>query len=180
MIEKLERSERIKELSPAETLKKIGLKENDVFCDIGAGTGIFSFPAAKITKTNVYALDINNKMLDFINEKAKRENINDIITVKVDSSKFNVESNSCDVVFLCTVLHEIEDKEALLGEIERILKPNSRIGIIEFYKQETSFGPPVEIRISPEEMDAILNKSGFNKNKFFEVSGNFYCKVYSK
>ncbi len=63
---KLENPERLAELSPKETLMKIGLGEQDVICDIGSGSGIFTIPAAQITANTVFALDINNEFLDII------------------------------------------------------------------------------------------------------------------
>jgi len=60
---KFENPVRIKELKPIETLIRIGLKENHVVCDIGAGSGIFTIPASMITKNKVYALEINDAML---------------------------------------------------------------------------------------------------------------------
>ena len=50
MIHKLERAERIQELNPPETLKRIGLMPGNTFCDIRAGTGIFTFAAAELTE----------------------------------------------------------------------------------------------------------------------------------
>ena len=58
-IEKLENPARIAELSPQNTLKRIGLEPGMVFADIGAGTGIFAIPAAIMTREKVFALEIS-------------------------------------------------------------------------------------------------------------------------
>jgi|GEM_PF-2602649 len=63
---KLENPDRLAELSPKETLMRIGLGEQDIICDIGAGSGIFTIPAARITANTVFALDINDEFLDII------------------------------------------------------------------------------------------------------------------
>jgi len=49
----LENPERLAELSPKDTLMRIGLGEKDIICDIGAGSGIFTIPAAGITKNTL-------------------------------------------------------------------------------------------------------------------------------
>jgi precorrin-6B methylase 2 len=59
MINKLENPARLLELAPADTLHKIGLSEGSIFCDVGAGTGVFTFPAASISNTTVYAVEIS-------------------------------------------------------------------------------------------------------------------------
>jgi ubiquinone/menaquinone biosynthesis C-methylase UbiE len=65
-ISKFENPVRLAELNPQQTLVKLGFKEGMQLCDIGAGTGIFSFEAAKLTSEKIYALDISSDMLAII------------------------------------------------------------------------------------------------------------------
>ena len=53
---KLENAERVEELSPETTLRTVGLRADDVFCDIGAGSGLFALTAAKNDKRATYML----------------------------------------------------------------------------------------------------------------------------
>lgn len=170
MIEKLENKERVDELNPLETLKSIGLHDGSIFCDIGAGTGIFSFAAAKITQADIYAVDTSERMRDFI--IARNEQHRAPIIVKKDISF--VPSDSCDFAMLCTVLHEIDDIDAMLGEIRRVLKAEGILTVIEFHKYETPFGPPVVKRISEKEVEKMLEKSGFKKKDSTKLGDNFY------
>lgn len=180
MIKKLEKEERIKELNPKGTLERLGFKESQTFCDIGAGTGIFTVEAAKISSGNVYALDISEDMLKVINEKAKTERFENIFTIIVDSEILNLPSESCDLVLLSTVLHEIDNKSPMIREIKRVLNKNGKLAIIEFYKVDAPYGPPVDEKISPEEMDDILGEENLNLLDSFEISERFYCRVYNK
>ena len=68
--QKLEKPERIAELRPTETLRRIGLGPHDTLADIGAGTGLFALAAAAMTRGTVYALDIKQEMLDIIARRA--------------------------------------------------------------------------------------------------------------
>ena len=54
-----------------------------VILDYGCGAGTYSFAAAYAfdQKCRIYAADINKQCLDYINEKAKNENISCIYTV---------------------------------------------------------------------------------------------------
>ena len=72
---RFENPERLAELSPAKTLIKIGLEDGMTLCDIGAGSGIFSVAAAKITTAKVFATDINPEMLSVIAEKANAQGL---------------------------------------------------------------------------------------------------------
>ena len=80
---KLENPTRMEELKPEDTLRRIGLQGNHVLSDIGAGSGIFAIPAAKITSNTVYALDINVEMLSLINDKAKQEGITNMVASRI-------------------------------------------------------------------------------------------------
>jgi ubiquinone/menaquinone biosynthesis C-methylase UbiE len=69
---------------------------------------------------------------------------------------------------LATVLHifglSIAGK-TLFREAQRILKPSGRLVIIESKKEEQPFGPPLEARISPGELEASLHPLGFRTIK---------------
>lgn len=172
---KLENPRRLVELKPEITLKKIGLGESDVLCDIGAGSGVFTIPAAKITNNSVIALEISDELLEIIKEKAKSQNLSHISTIKVTDDQYDIEEETVDFVILVTVLHEIEKKDALLSEIKRILKSTGKLAIIEFHKQQTPMGPPVSHRIGKEEVVTICGGYGFNVFDEFDLGDNFYC-----
>lgn len=174
---KLENPERLIELDPEGTLKKIGLGENDVVFDIGAGSGIFTIAAAKITNNSVYALDINDEFLEIIKAKANNEKLFNIKTMKVLDTHYDIGAELVDLVILVTVLHEIENKDALLSELKRIIKNTGKIAIIEFRKQQTPMGPPVERRVGKDEVIKMCGRYGFNKSDEFDLGNNFYCIV---
>lgn len=178
-IKKLENPERIRELNPTETLAKAGLKENMIVCDIGAGTGIFSLPAAKITNKEVYALEIADKMIDYLEEKKKKQKIDNLKIIKVQGDKLPLEDQSCHLAIMVTVYHEIENKIKMLEEIKRILKPQGSLLIVEFHKKTTKMGPPMEHRISENEVKDNLLITGFSLTKEILNEENFYGHLYT-
>ena len=66
MLTKLENPQRRKELSPGETLRKAGFAAGMTLCDIGAGTGLFLFEAARISREAVFALEIDPELIQFM------------------------------------------------------------------------------------------------------------------
>ena len=177
---KLENPTRMEELKPEDTLRRIGLQENDVLSDIGAGSGIFAIPAAKITSNTVYALDINEDMLSLINDKAKREGITNIETVKVENEHFNLDSNIVDIAILVTVFHEIDNKSLFLSEVKRILNGDGKIAVIEFHKRITPMGPPFEHRRGKGDLIKCFEDIEFVPYREFDLGENFYCLVFAR
>ena len=175
---RMENPIRIAELDPMNTLISIGLDEKAVICDIGAGSGIFTLPAAKITKNKVFALEIDDEMLRVIGEKAKNEELANIELIKVEDEKVAIEDNTVDFVLMVTVLHEIENKAVFLREVKRLLKNNGKVLVIEFHKRETPIGPPVPHRIEKEEVKNVMGDVGFLISEEFDLGDNYYCLIF--
>lgn len=174
---KLDNPKRVAELNPSGTLKRIGLKDGDVFCDIGAGTGIFTFEAAEQTKADIYAVEISREMLGILQSKKQERNAENII---LKENVQAVPSASCRMVLLCTVLHELRDPENMVSEVKRILISDGVFAVIEFHKRQTSMGPPLELRMSPAQVEDQLLRHGFDKTNYFELGENLYTLVFSK
>lgn len=174
MHNKLENPSRLAKLDPRNTLVKIGLKEGDVFCDIGAGTGVFTIPAAEITQNTTYALDVSEKMLEALMDKAQAHHIEHIQPINTEGHSYPIEDSACDIVFASCVYHEIPDKLTLFKEIRRILKPEGKLVIIEFFKKSSPFGPPITERVSIEELKLSANRNGFEFVKKFDLGHTYY------
>lgn len=169
---KLENPQRLAELSPPETLARLGLKDKMTFADIGAGTGIFTTAAAQITHAPIYAIDPSANMREILSSKKSALAL-DNVEILADVSILPEES--VDLALLCTVLHEIEAQEAFLAQIAARLKQTGRLAVIEFHKSESPFGPPFSIRLSPEDIIRLASAAGFVERERFTLGENFYC-----
>lgn len=177
-VSKLENSARVAELNPKDTLIKAGFKDDMILCDIGAGTGLFSFPATEISNNTVFALEISDSMIDLLETKKAESNTNNLIIKKVKDDKLPLDSNSCEMALMITVLHELENKGFMLNEIKRILKDKGKLMVIEFHKRETPTGPPIDHRISEEFVEEICQRNGFKVKDKFSLGNNFYGIVF--
>lgn len=175
---KLENPARLQELKPTETLLRIGLQKGQVVCDIGAGSGIFTIPAALITDNTVFALEINEKLIPVITEKARSQGLSNIQVMQVRGSNFGLADHTVDLALLVTVFHEIDDKVIFLQEIRRILNVQGKVAVIEFHKRETPMGPPLLHRIGQEELSTFFAKSGLYLKDSFELGPNMYCSIF--
>jgi SAM-dependent methyltransferase len=101
--------------------------------DIGAGSGWFTVRAAKrVTDAGtVYAVDINPKAIEYIQQRAQREKVNNIKAILGRSDDSLLPPNSIDAVLLLKTYHEVEHPVELLSKLRRSLKPGARVGIID-------------------------------------------------
>lgn len=150
-LEKLDNPKRRQSMPPEETLKKFHIDEVGTLLDIGCGIGYFTIPAANILKQGkVIGLDIMSEIIDVAREKAI--NVSNIEFIKSEEYSFPIQDASIDYVFISNVIHEIYDKPRYFREIKRALKPNGFLFIIDWEKKETEMGPPIDERVSKEEM----------------------------
>ena len=101
--------------------------------DYGCGPGTFTMAAAGIVGQDgkVYALDVRPRALERLREKATSEKIENIETVLLDTAGFDtgLGSEIIDVVLLYDVFHDIKDRQGLLQELYRVLKPDGLLSI---------------------------------------------------
>lgn len=177
---KLDRPERVAELKPRETLQRIGVQADSVVCDIGAGTGIFTIPAATMTRNTVYALEIDAAMLEIIAAKARQQGIQNIRLLSVSEDQVDIAAETVDVALMVTVLHELEGQNRLLAEYSRMLKPGGKMAVIEFHKRPTPMGPPQAMRLGPEDVEGLLRPVGLETIDRFDLSENMYGLIFQK
>lgn len=180
--EKLNNPWRRENLPPKETLLKMNLAEGDIMADIGCGIGYFTFPAAEIVgpKGKVYALDISSEMLSEVKQKAERQNLPHVETVKTEEQNLKLTNEQVSYAFLCNVLHEISDLPGFLQEVLRIIKPGGKLAIIEWEKKQSPFGPPVEHRLDKRDLEELMHELGFKNIRRPKIGEEFYAFVAEK
>ncbi len=110
--------------NPRRHLKKIPLKEGMKVVDYGCGPGRYAIPIAELVgpKGKVFAVDIQPLAIKTVKERAVRQGLTNIEALLVDSYDAGIQDSSIDLVLLIDTFHQIGDRNALLGEIHRILK----------------------------------------------------------
>ncbi|MBN2520744.1 MAG: methyltransferase domain-containing protein, partial [Bacteroidales bacterium] len=90
-----------------------------------------SIPMAKTAgKTGkVYCLDIQQKMLEKLKKRAKRNHVEQIIEPCLIDDNFTIRDlqNQIDFALLFAVVHEVSDKQKLFDDISGTLKSNRKI-----------------------------------------------------
>lgn len=149
---------------PEEVIRNMKLKRGDVIADIGAGTGYFTrrFAAAVGPEGKALGLDIEQSMIGYMNEDAKRLNLNNYLARTVKSDNPELAPASVDVVFLCDTYHHIEGRVNYFKRVAAGLKPGGRLVIVDFYKKELPYGPPPAHKIAKDVVIDELRRAGYS------------------
>jgi arsenite methyltransferase len=145
---------------PRDVVMALNLKPTDTVADIGAGSGYFARRLAHHAG-KVIAVDIDEKLLGLVRAKAPA-NLETIVGAPDDP---RLPQRSIDMVFVCDVLHHIENRPAYYAKLAKALKPGGRIVVIDFYKKELPVGPPPSMKLSDQAVIAEFQKAGFALTK---------------
>ena len=96
--------------------------------DVGSGMGFFTLPLAERTGPSgrVVAVDLQEKMLQGLMRRAQRAGLADRIETRLctsDSLGLKDLEGSVDFALAFALLHEVPDRQKLLTEISRSMKP---------------------------------------------------------
>jgi ubiquinone/menaquinone biosynthesis C-methylase UbiE len=149
---------------PDVVVDRLDLRQGDEVADIGAGSGYFTVRLARVVgpQGKVYAVDIDQKLLDYINARAEKEHLDNIQTILADPKDPNLGSASVDMIFICDTLHHIEHRNAYYQLLLRALRPSGRLVNIDFQKRSLPVGPPVEMKIDRKACIKEVEAAGFH------------------
>jgi ubiquinone/menaquinone biosynthesis C-methylase UbiE len=124
---------REKRLQIDRVMDLLQLKPGSTVADIGAGSGWFSVRAARRVGASgrVIAEDINAKAITYIQQRAQREHLANIVPVLGTPDDPKLTPNSLDAALMLKVYHEIAHPPLVLANLRAALKPGARFGIID-------------------------------------------------
>jgi SAM-dependent methyltransferase len=130
----LERPEREQEEKPGLLLKALKLKPGQAVADIGAGTGFYSRRLARKVgeKGVVYAVEIQQEMLDILTNKMAEINIHNVKPVLGTITDPKLPAGGVDLILMVDVYHEFDHPHEMTKAMIKSLKPDGRIVFVEF------------------------------------------------
>ncbi|MGI8468568.1 MAG: class I SAM-dependent methyltransferase [Pyrinomonadaceae bacterium] len=128
-----ESEDRAKNLQIERVMDILKITTGKSVADIGAGGGWFSVRAAKRVGNSgkVFAVEISQDDLNFIDERAKKENLPNIQTVLGAEDNPKLPENSIDAVLILKTYHEIAQPVKELENLRPSLKKDALVGVID-------------------------------------------------
>jgi SAM-dependent methyltransferase len=144
---------------PEPIMDALRISDGATVADLGAGGGWFTVLLARRVgpKGVVYAEDVQPQMIEAIRRRAQRENLSNVRTV-LGTANDPMLPRSIDAAIIvdayremtCAVGPSCQDPVPLLKNVERSLKPQGRLGIVDFNLGEGGPGPAADERVDPE------------------------------
>lgn len=139
-------------------LEGLDIAPGAVVLDAGCGNGYMAkaFAARVGTEGRVYALDPDPVSIDRLQSKAGGLPLEAFVGDITQNT--GLPDSTLDLLYLSNVVHGFSAAQlaGLAAEAKRLLKPGGRLAIVEFRKEETPIGPPLDIRLSPAELQAAI------------------------
>jgi SAM-dependent methyltransferase len=140
----LDRPEREEEERISWLLELLKLKPGMAVVDLGAGSGTLTFPMAKMVTPGgkVYAVEIQQEMLDIIDKRAKEQSVTNIVQVLGTIKDPKLPPASADLILLVDVYHEFDFPYEMTQNMIKGLKPGGRLVFVEYRKEDP--GVPIK------------------------------------
>lgn len=137
---------------PDQIMDAMGIADGSVVADIGAGSGWFTIRLARRVGPQgiVYAEDVQHLMISAISRRVSREGFTNVKPVLGTNNDPRLPPRSVDAVLMVDSYHEVQDRVTMLSNVAKALKPQGRLGIVDFRLDGTGPGPAPEERVSPD------------------------------
>jgi predicted methyltransferase len=141
---------------PDQVMDALGVAEGSIVAELGAAGGWFTLQLARRVGPNgrVYAEDIQPAMLEAINRRMQKENVSNVTTVLGTPSDPRL-SGGIDAALISDAFHEMDDPTdrtiivTLLRNVGLSLKPQGRLGIVDWTPGAGGPGPAADQRADP-------------------------------
>lgn len=164
---------------PVKNLKALGLREDAIVADLGAGTGFYSVTAGHLVpKGKVYAVEIVKDFLETIKKKVREAHLRNVEIIwgnieKIGGTK--IGDGVIDAAVASNVLFQVEDKKNFILEIKRILKKGGSVLLID-WSESSVMG--AKIIIPKERAREMFEKEGFIFEREIDAGAHHYGMIF--
>jgi ubiquinone/menaquinone biosynthesis C-methylase UbiE len=161
------------------------LREDKVILDLACGVGNYALALAAHTGPGgtIHAVDLWEEGIAALRSEAVARNMAWIHPAVADiSRRIPLDDDGVDVCLMATVLHDLKQDgthTGTLNELRRVLKPLGTLVVVEFKKINGPPGPPLQVRLSPAETEALLEPFGFVCDRVVDIGPFNYLARFS-
>jgi ubiquinone/menaquinone biosynthesis C-methylase UbiE len=166
----LTRPERIQEEDPDRMLSALDIKKGSVVADIGAGVGYHVWRLAEIVGPTgkVIGEDIQDAMIRLLKKNIDDRKLKNVEIVLGTPTDPKLPAKALDLVLMVDVYHEFSEPATMMKHIQNALKPDGRVVLVEFRKEDPRVPIQPLHKMSVEEVRSELEPLGFKFQRALE------------
>jgi ubiquinone/menaquinone biosynthesis C-methylase UbiE len=170
---------------PKQIIEQCGIQAGMVIADFGSGSGFYTLEVGKALggTGKVYAIDVQKDLLVRLQGNARKENLTNIDVIWGDIEKpsgTKIADSTVDLVLLCTILFQVEDKKGCINEVKRLLVPGGRALIVDWAESFGGIGPQTKNVFSKDMAEDLFESMGFSKDREIKAGAHHYGFIYKK
>lgn len=167
-------------LTPEHLVRELYLRKGDRVADIGCGTGAYTIALAQEVGDmgQVYAVDVHRDALHTLAGTLDKKGIMNVEMVWADIEKgAPVDAYSLDAVVVSNVLFQLEDIDAMLSHLAKLIKPEGQLLVVEWSDSHGGLGPHNGHVIQEQEAEKLVQKHGFRLRKRLPAGDYHYAFI---
>jgi putative heme-binding domain-containing protein len=178
----LNRLDRDADDRPDTLINSLDIPAGASVADIGSGTGYFTWRLAQKVgpKGKVFAVDVQQTMLDLTAATLKQRKLSNVQLVLGKETDPRLPPASLDLVLIANSYHEFSEPEAMMAAVNRSLKPNGRLVVIE-YSDDADFGSIDNTeKMTIEQIRTEIEPQGFQLDQLLDFLPNQNGLIFTK
>jgi len=166
---------------PEKVVQSLAIKPGDRIADLGSGGGYFTFRLSRAVGPTgkVYAVDVDQDMLEDLAERVKKDGYGNIEKILAKYDDPSLPESGVDLIFTSNVYHHIEARAKYFADAAKYLRPGGRVAVVDFdgrHWSATFVGHTTPVELIKKEMD----EAGYRLEREFDFLDRQSFLVFSK
>ncbi len=172
-------------VTPEDIISQFHIDPGMSVADLGSGAGFYSILCAKTVGPSgrVYAVDVQKDLLQKIQAEASAQGVHNIKLVWGDLDHKNgttLGDVSVDRVLIINTLFQIENRDEMITEACRILKPKGKLLFVDWTDSYGGMGPQSKDIIKYDVARTMFEHDGFEFDRDLNAGDHHYGIVFKK
>jgi len=170
---------------PTHNIRSLGITPGMKVADFGSGSGAYTLAIAEslANSGHVYAIDVQRDLLRKTKNEATKRGFKNVEVIWGDleyAGATKIADGLLDMVLISNLLFQINEKNAVIKEAWRVLKPAGRLVIIDWSDSFGGVGPLEVDVVAKEAAESLAVSNGFESVSAFPAGSHHYGLVFRK
>ena len=155
---------------PEKVIQSLEIQPGDYIADLGSGNGYFTFYLGKAAGSagKVYAVDVDKARNESVKRMAREQGHQNVEVILGGHDDPRLPDSGVDLLFTCNTFHHLENRTAYFATVQKYLRSNGRIAIIEFSGDAPAGGRPEGHWVAPEVIEKEMKEAGYDLSQKFD------------